>query len=59
MQKVIKISALLVVSGAIIYVSYTLYDDYSKKNKKIDNEVKPLFSGGTMGNIGCVVPPCF
>ena len=57
MERVIKIGALLVVSTGIIYTAYILYDDYVKKNKKIEEQ--PLFSGGTMGNIGCVVPPCF
>ena len=59
MQKVIKIGALLVVSSGIIYASYIMYDSYVKKNKDKFKEVQPLFSGGTMGNIGCVVPPCF
>ncbi len=58
MQKVIKIGALLVVSTGIIYASYIMHDNYVKKHKKAD-EVQPLFSGGTMGNIGCVQPPCF
>lgn len=57
MEKVIKIGALLVVSTGVIYASYILYDDYVKKNKKV--EVQPLFSGGSMGNIGCIQPPCF
>jgi positive regulator of sigma E activity len=57
MQKVIKIGALLVVSTAIIYASYIMHENYAKKHKKT-KEVQPLFSGGTMGNIGCVQPPC-
>jgi hypothetical protein len=56
MKKVIKVGALLVVSTGIIYASYTLYEDYVKKNKKL--EIQPLFPLGTMGNIGCIVPPC-
>jgi hypothetical protein len=59
MEKVIKVGALLVVSSGIIYGSYIMYDNYVKKNKDKNKEVQPLFSGGTMGNIGCVVPPCF
>ena len=58
MQKVIKLGALLVVSTGIIYASYIMYDNYVKKNKDKNKEVQPLFSVGTMGNIGCVVPPC-
>lgn len=58
MQKVIKVGALLVVSTGIIYASYIMYDNYVKKNKK-PQEFQPLFSGGTMGNIGCIQPPCF
>lgn len=58
MQKVIKVGALLVVSAGIIYSAYIMYDGYIKKHKKAD-EIQPLFSGGTMGNIGCIVPPCF
>jgi hypothetical protein len=58
MQKVIKVGALLVVSTGIIYASYIMYDNYVKKHKK-PQEVQPLFSGGTMGNIGCIQPPCF
>ena len=58
MKKVIKVGALLVVSAGIIYSAYIMYDEYVKKNKKI-GEVQPLFSGGTMGNIGCIQPPCF
>ena len=57
MQRVIKVGALLVASAGVIYVAYIMHEDYVKKNKKL--EVQPLFSGGTMGNIGCVVPPCF
>lgn len=60
MEKVIKVGALLVVSTGIIYASYIMYDSYVKKEKEKDKnkEVQPLFSGGTMGNIGCIVPPC-
>jgi hypothetical protein len=57
MERVIKVGALLVVSTGIIYTAYILHDDYVKKHKKV--ETQPLFSGGTMGNIGCIVPPCF
>ena len=59
MEKVIKVGALLVVSTGIIYTAYILYDNYVKKQKKEEVQVQPLFSVGTMGNIGCIVPPCF
>jgi hypothetical protein len=59
MQKVIKVGALLVVSTGIIYASYIMHDNYVKKNKDKFKEVQPLFSGGTMGNLGCIQPPCF
>lgn len=58
MEKVVKVGALLIVSTGIIYSAFIMYENYVKTNKKT-NEVQPLFSGGTMGNIGCVVPPCF
>jgi hypothetical protein len=58
MGKIIKIGALLVVSTGIIYASYIMYDTYVKNNKDKFKEVEPLFSGGTMGNIGCIQPPC-
>jgi hypothetical protein len=58
MKKVVKVGALLVVSAGIIYSAFIMYEDYVKTHKR-PQEVQPLFSGGTMGNIGCVVPPCF
>lgn len=57
MKKVIKVGALLVVSTGIIYSAFIAYQNYVKNHKKAD-EVQPLFSGGKMGNIGCIVPPC-
>ena len=60
MEKVVKIGALLVVSTGIIYASYILYDNYIKKHKKVETLLGgSISSGGTMGNIGCIVPPCF
>jgi hypothetical protein len=57
MKKVIKVGALLVVSTGVIYTAFIMYENYVKNQKKPD-EVKPFFSGGKMGNIGCIVPPC-
>lgn len=58
MERVVKVGALLVVSTGIIYTAYILYDNYKKKEKK-QEDIKPLFSSGTMGNVTCIQPPCF